>query len=391
MRSFISLNRWRARWRAFCHPIDPERAELLRSRWASLPQELKTSNQTSGALLTHGVFIPGASCCSLRCTHCYSPTTPNRGPTRSLAEVKEQIDANRRFQGPGGGLQITGGDVADAYWRSGRQDELTEIVRYSVQSGLVPMLMTHGQTLLEHPAFLKRLVCEGGLRQVAVHIDTTQVGRKGFAADSIRTEAYLNPLRDAFIHLVLEIREKTGLPLEFAHNCTVPGRNIDSIAELVRWFLAEPRRTQIWRNLSFLPEANTGRTTFSENPVSPNLVWQKICDGVGQSLDGHAFMGGHPDCNRGATLLMSRRSGTVMALLPNKAETQQLLAVLLDKIGALSTITTDGDPNLTGGFTLLPWRLAGALAQNPILAVRALFHFGGLLCVGSVPSYVFFP
>ena len=36
--------------------------------------------------------------------------------------------------------------MADAYWRSGRQDELTEIVRYSVQSGLVPMLMTHGQT-----------------------------------------------------------------------------------------------------------------------------------------------------------------------------------------------------------------------------------------------------
>ena len=67
-------------------------------------------------------------------------------PIPLLAEVKEQIDANRRFQGPGGGLQIAGGDVADAYWRSGRQDELTEIVRYSVQSGLVPTLMTHGQT-----------------------------------------------------------------------------------------------------------------------------------------------------------------------------------------------------------------------------------------------------
>jgi hypothetical protein len=61
MRSFISLNRWRARWRAFCHPIDPERAELLRSRWASLPQELTTSNQLSGRHLTHCVFITGAS------------------------------------------------------------------------------------------------------------------------------------------------------------------------------------------------------------------------------------------------------------------------------------------------------------------------------------------
>jgi hypothetical protein len=101
-------------------------------------------------------------------------------------------------------------------------------------------------------------------------------------------------------------------------------------------------------------------------------------------------MGGHPDCNRGATLLMSRRSGTVTALLPNKAETQQLLAALLDKIGALSTITTDGDPNLTGGSTLLPWRLAGALAQNPVLAVRAFVHFVGLLCDGSIPADALF-
>ena len=51
----------------------------------------------------------------------------------SLAQMKEQIDANRRFQGPGGGLQITGGDVADAYWRAGRQNELIEIVRYTVE------------------------------------------------------------------------------------------------------------------------------------------------------------------------------------------------------------------------------------------------------------------
>jgi hypothetical protein len=276
--------------------------------------------------------------------------------------------------------------VADAYWRSGRQEELIEIVRYAVQSGLVPMLMTHGQTLLEHPAFLERLVCEGGLRQVAVHIDITQVGRHGFPPHSIRTEADLNPVREAFTHLVLQIRDKTGLPLELAHNCTVTGKNIGFIAELVRWFLAEPRRTQIWRNLSFLPEANTGRTTFSENPVSPNLVWQQICDGVGQSLDGHAFLGGHPDCNRGATLLMSRRSGTVMALFPSKAQTQQLIAKILDKIGALSTITTDGDPDLTGGSSLLPWRLAGALVQNPVLAVHAFVHFGELLCDGSIPS-----
>lgn len=386
MSSFIALNRWRARWRAFCHPIDREKTELLRSRWASLPRELQTSNQLSGRHLTHCGFITGASYCSFRCTHCYLPSNANRVPIPSLAEIKEQIDANRRFQGPGGGLQITGGDVADAYWRSGRQEELIDIVRYSVKSGLVPMLMTHGQTLLEHPAFLERLVCEGGLRQVAVHIDITQVGRHRPGCHSVSTEADLNPVREAFTNLVLQIRDKTGLPLELAHNCTVTRKNIGFIAELVRWFLAEPRRTQIWRNLSFLPEANTGRTAFSENPVSPNLVWQQICDGVGQSLDGHAFMGGHPDCNRGATLLMSHRSGRVIPLVPSKPQTQHLIAKILDKIGALSTLTTDGDPDLTGGSSLLPWRLAGALAQNPVLAVRTFVHFGGLLCDGSIPA-----
>src|SRR5476651_1117100 len=61
-------------------------------------------------------------------------------------------------QGPGGGLQITGGDVADAYWKSGRGDELIEIVRYAISVGSIPMLMTHGQTLIEHPEFLERLV-----------------------------------------------------------------------------------------------------------------------------------------------------------------------------------------------------------------------------------------
>src|SRR3712207_9370122 len=85
------------------------------------------------------------------------------------------------FQGPGGGLQITGGDVADAYWKSGRADELVEIIRYAYSVGSIPMLMTHGQTLIEHPEFLERLVVEGGLRPISVHVDMTQrsEGRRG--------------------------------------------------------------------------------------------------------------------------------------------------------------------------------------------------------------------
>src|SRR5438477_12924355 len=166
-------NRWQKRWHAFLHPINGEKADILRERWTSLPSELRTPNQISGRHLTHCGFILGASYCSFHCTHCYLPKNANRIPIPSLTDIKEQIDANRRFQGPGGGLQITGGDVADAYWKSGRGDELVEIVRYAYDVGLVPMLMTHGQTLIEHSAFLRRLMVEGGLRQISVHVDMT--------------------------------------------------------------------------------------------------------------------------------------------------------------------------------------------------------------------------
>ncbi len=278
-----AVSRWGARWNAFRFPIDREKEALLRQRWETLPNELRTPNQLAGRHLTHCGFTTGASYCSFRCTHCYLPANANEVPIPSLAQMKEQIEANRRFQGPGGGLQIT---VADAYWRAGRQRELIEIVRYAVRVGLVPMLMTHGQTLLEHPEFLEALVLVGGLRQVAVHIDMTQAGRHGYPINRLTSERDLHPLREAFTELASNIRQRTGLPLELAHNCTVTERNIDSVAEIVRWFLADPARSRIWRILSFQPEADTGRTVFSAHPVTPKIVWQKLCQGMGLQLDG---------------------------------------------------------------------------------------------------------
>ncbi len=38
------------------------------------------------------------------------------------------------------------------------RDELVTIIRYANDAGVVPMLMTHGQVLLEHPDYLERLV-----------------------------------------------------------------------------------------------------------------------------------------------------------------------------------------------------------------------------------------
>src|ERR1044071_6015884 len=91
-------SRWRARWDAFRRPIAEEKARFLRERWESLPLELRTDNQISGRHLTHCGFTLGASYCSFHCTHCYLPKNANRIPIPSLAQVKEQIDANRRFR-----------------------------------------------------------------------------------------------------------------------------------------------------------------------------------------------------------------------------------------------------------------------------------------------------
>ena len=371
-------DRWRARLHAFLKPLHGEKQRVLQERWASLPAELKTPNQISGRHLTHCGFTLGASYCSFHCTHCYLPKNANEVPIPSLPDMKEQIDANRRFQGPGGGLQITGGDVADAYWRSGRQDELIEIIRYAYSVGLVPMLMTHGQTLVEHPEFLERLMVEGGLRQVAVHVDMTQAGRHGFPIGRIKSEADLHPVREAFTKLGWELREKTGLPLEFAHNCTVARKNISGVAEIVRWFLADPKRTQLWRMLSFQPEADTGRTIFSEEPITPALVWEELCEGSGLPLRRDASIFGHPDCNSWASILVAQKGLKYCALLPDSPEWDHIFGQVLERIGGLSLVNDDAG---TPGF-----RLLGVLAQNPLLVLKLATHLVGHVVKGRLPA-----
>jgi 7,8-dihydro-6-hydroxymethylpterin dimethyltransferase len=376
-----SAQRWRARWHAFRRPITEEKARVLKERWESLPPELRTDNQIAGRHLTHCGFTLGASYCSFHCTHCYLPKNANSVPIPSLAQVKEQIDANRRFQGPGGGLQITGGDVVDAYWRAGRPNELVEIVRYAISVGSIPMLMTHGQMLIEHPEFLEQLVVEGGLRQVSVHVDMTQAGRHGFPIGRIKCEADLHPVRQAFTDLALRVRAKTGAPLEYALSFTVTRRNLDDVPEVLRWYLADPQRTYIWRMISFQPEADTGRTIFSQQPITPADVWEKICEGVGLPLRRDVSIFGHPDCNSWASLLVARPSGKIFPLLPDDPAFDSLLGEVLRKVGGLSLVNDDaGTP---------PYRLAGILCQHPLLAARLACHLLGYLRSRKAPREIF--
>ncbi|MEO5719782.1 MAG: hypothetical protein ABIR29_14590, partial [Chthoniobacterales bacterium] len=188
------------------------------------------------------------------------------------------------------------------------------------------------------------------------------------------------PVRQAFTDLALRVRNKTGQPLEYALSFTVTRKNIDDVPEVLRWYLADPQRTYIWRMISFQPEADTGRTIFSQRPITPNDVWEKICEGVGLRLRRDVSIFGHPDCNSWASLLVARPSGKIFPLLPDDPKFDRLLGEVLRKIGGLSLVNDDaGTP---------PFRLLGVLLQHPLLAVRALYQLARYMTSRNAPPEI---
>jgi hypothetical protein len=72
------------------------------------------------------------------------------------------------------------------------------------------MLMTHGDSFRRRPGLLERLMVEGGLTEVSIHVDTTQRGRQGERWRAARTEAELNPLREEFAAMVRAAQRPPG-------------------------------------------------------------------------------------------------------------------------------------------------------------------------------------
>lgn len=133
--------------------------------------------------------------------------------------------------------------------------------------------------------------------------------------------------------------------------------------------------------ISFQPEANTGRTVFSQRPITPDDVWEKICEGVGLRLRRDVSIFGHPDCNSWASLLVARPSGKIFPLLPDDNKFDQLLGEVLRKIGGLSLVNDDaGTP---------PFRLSGVLTQHPVLAMKTLYRLLRYMTSRKAPPEIF--
>ena len=330
----------------FVHPFDQEERSAASAAWARLPESCRTADQSlgrwgAGCTATWGVMER----CDFACTACYLSRGANQAPPLPLAEVRRQFETMREYLGPGGRVQVTAGEVTLLPC-----GELVEILRCARELQLVPMVMTHGQALLRDPRYLERLVVEGGLDRIAIHVDTTQRGRDG---GDPRTERELMGVRDAMADLVRRTRKQTKRRLIAAHTVTVTRQNLPELPDIVRW---TAQNADVFRMLALQPVAQVGRTREEGRPAA---VWEAVCMGLGREIRPRTFTFGHQECNEFALIWLCGKSNEVVEVRRAGSRLDRWFMERWIK-GGLRGWTPAGVP------PLVAWaRLAGRFARDP--------------------------
>ncbi len=297
-------------------PVPPETKANLARAWARLPEWLRTAQQMYGRHAEGcGATIGAMPRCDFACTGCYLGEEANQIPPQPIEEIKAQIRRLRPTLGYKGNLQLTDGEITLR-----PAEEVIELLRYSYEIGLIPMVMTHGDTFRRQPGLLKRLVAEGGMREVSIHVDTTQRGRKGAAYKNARTEEALNPLRDEFAGMLRAVRRETGAFVQAATTMTVEPGNLDGVPAVMRWLT---RNADVFKMISFQPMAQVGRTVDGlGGGVEVDRLWEKIAEGLyGPEADpreltrGQMWLG-HSACNRYVPGYVVRQEGSEPVFRP---------------------------------------------------------------------------
>jgi MoaA/NifB/PqqE/SkfB family radical SAM enzyme len=346
----------------------------LAAAWASLPRSLRLPTQFLGRQYAGcGATIGVMPRCDFRCSGCYLSEEASRERPRPLESAKAQMRAIRSWLGPAGNLQITDGEVTLL-----REEDLVELIAYARAIGLVPMLMTHGETFRRMPGLLERLMVHAGLSEVSFHVDATMRGRRdGYRAAA--TEEELHGLRAELAHMVRNARRRTGLPLEAASTVTVTRGNLGAVAGIVEWFL---RNADAFKMVSFQPLAAVGRTDRALRGVSPDELWERIAEGAGdpEIRRGEGLLG-HPACTRFVQGLAVPR-GNRMALVPlyrhDRRDEMRFLAELLDRFGGTS-FRLDGRATRVCRSVALLVRNAGFVATRIVPYVWRLRRRAGTL------------
>ncbi|MDQ3139093.1 MAG: hypothetical protein M3Q93_16120 [Gemmatimonadota bacterium] len=301
-------------------PVLEETRRNLRRSSARVPEAHRGPRQMLGRGGNGcGATIGALPRCDFACAGCYLGETANRTPAAPLEEIKAQILALRPTLGNGGNLQLTDGEVT---LRS--VEEIIELLRYAQSLDLIPMLMTHGDAFRRRPGLLERLVVEGGLVEVSIHIDTTQRGRLGAAFRHARTEEELMPLRDEFAGMIRQVSRKTGRELRAATTMTVTADNLGGVPAVIRWLAAN---ADTFRLVSFQPVAQVGRTRDGlGGTVAVEALWAAIAEGFygpaarPDALDGGHVHLGHPACSRYLPGVVIADEGKAPAFHPLRSE-----------------------------------------------------------------------
>lgn len=340
-------------------PYDTTRRNALNRRWHDMPSPLQTESQVIGRYVwgcgaTHGIHER----CNFGCTACYLGKTANHQPPLPFEEVAGQIDTLSENLGAGGNIQITSGEVTLL-----PVEELIRILQYARTKKLVPMVMTHGDVLLHEPEYLDRLITEGRLTKISIHVDVTQRGRKNYGR--VDEEKALNPVRDQMAALLQGARRRTGRKLKAATTMTVNRQNLHQLDDVVRWFLDN---AATFRILSFQPQAETGRTDTGDG-VDGAAVWQALEETLGMKLTKHPAHFGHPDCTWFNLILMFD-FGDKRALLPavrlDREVDRRLMVRLLSALGGVNL----NDQTLMVSIG----RVLGILLRSPLLLCRTLAY-----------------
>ena len=296
-------------WSLFRDPVTAEKRALLAERWSSLDPAVRYTGQGLGQKATGcGATIGIQPRCDFSCTGCYLGSEANRIPAMPVAAVLAQLDLLRRHLGPKSNVQISDGEVTLR-----PAAELIEILRYARSIGIVPMVMTHGDNFRRQRGLLERLMIEGSLTEVSIHIDITQRGRDGYRAP--KSEVELTPLRDEFAAMVRDARRTTGQKLRAAMTLTVTRDNLSQMPDVVRWALLNRDAFSL---ISFQPLAQVGRTRKNLEGVTPTELWSeiaKVTRDFGLELpDAEPMHFGHAECTHFMPLVAIERGGKLQLL-----------------------------------------------------------------------------